>query len=143
MAEYSVWIWLALLVVLIVAEIATVQLTTVWFALGAFASLMLAAFGVDSIVIQVIVFVAVSLISLIATRPLVKKFVNSKAQPTNADRCIGQSVVVTEEINNILATGAVRVNGTEWSARSEKGNIIPENTTVTVLKIDGVKLIVD
>lgn len=143
MAEYSVWIWLALLIVLIITEIATVQLTTVWFALGAFVSLILAAFGVDSIIIQVIVFVAVSLISLIATRPLVKKYVNAKAQPTNADRCIGQTAVVTEEINNLLSTGAVKVNGTQWTARSEKGNIIPENETVTVIKIDGVKLIVD
>ena len=143
MAEYSVWIWLALLIVLIITEIATVQLTTVWFALGAFVSLILAAFGVDSIIIQVIVFVAVSLISLIATRPLVKKYVNAKAQPTNADRCIGQKAVVTEEINNLLSTGAVKVNGTRWTARSEKGNIIQENETVTVIKIDGVKLIVD
>ncbi|MBQ3538059.1 MAG: NfeD family protein [Clostridia bacterium] len=143
MAEYSVWIWLALLIVLIITEIATVQLTTVWFALGAFVSLILAAFGVDSIIIQVIVFVAVSLISLIATRPLVKKYVNAKTQPTNADRCIGQTAVVTEEINNLLSTGAVKVNGTQWTARSEKGNIIPENETVTVIKIDGVKLIVD
>ena len=143
MAEYSVWIWLALLIVLIITEIATVQLTTVWFALGAFVSLILAAFGVDSIIIQVIVFVAVSLISLIATRPLVKKYVNAKAQPTNADRCIGQKAVVTEEINNLLSTGAVKINGTLWTARSEKGNIIPENETVTVIKIDGVKLIVD
>lgn len=143
MAEYSVWVWLALLIVLIITEVATVQLTTVWFALGAFVSLILAAFGVDSIIIQVIVFVAVSLISLIATRPLVKKYVNSKAQPTNADRCIGQNAVVTEEINNLLATGTVKINGTQWTARSQKGNIIPKNETVTVIKIDGVKLIVD
>ena len=143
MGEYIVWIWLALLVMLIIAEAATVQLTTIWFAGGALVSLLLAAFGVDNIIIQIIAFLAVSLISLIATRPLVKKYVNKKSQPTNADRCIGEKAVVTQEINNLLATGTVKVNGVEWTARSESGEVIPTNSTVTVFRIDGVKLIVD
>lgn len=143
MAEYAVWIWLGLLIVLVIIEVATVQLTTIWFALGALVSLLLALFGVDNTVIQLIVFVAVSLISLIATRPLVKKHINNKSQPTNADRCIGMSAIVTEEINNIQCSGAVKVNGTEWTARSESDRIISVNSTVTIIRIDGVKLIVD
>ena len=143
MVEYMVWIWLALLAVLIIAEIATVQLTTIWFAGGALAAMLLAAFGVKSILIQVVVFLAVSVILLIATRPLVKKYINKKSQPTNADRCIGEKAVVTAEINNLLGQGAVKVNGIEWTARSETDRIIPADTTVTVKQIDGVKLIVD
>lgn len=143
MGENMVWIWLALLVMLILAEAATVQLTTIWFAGGALVSLLLAAFGVDNILIQIIAFLAVSIISLIATRPLVKKYVSKKTQPTNADRCIGENAVVTQEINNLEATGMVKVNGIEWTARSASGALIKENSTVTVKQIDGVKLIVE
>lgn len=142
MGEYMVWVWLALLVLFIITEVATVQLTTVWFAGGALIAMLLAAFGVKSITLQVIVFLAVSVILLIATRPLVKKHINKKSQPTNADRNIGQQAVVTEEINNLEGRGAAKINGTEWTARSENGDIIPAGTTVTVTKIDGVKLIV-
>lgn len=142
MGEYMVWVWLALLVLFIITEIATVQLTTVWFAGGALVSMLLAAFGVKSITVQIIVFLAVSIILLIATRPLVKRHINKKSQPTNADRSIGQAAVVTEEINNLLGKGAAKINGVEWTARSENGDIIPAGSTVTVTKIDGVKLIV-
>ncbi len=143
MSEYMVWIWLALSGILILAEVATVQLTTIWFAGGSLVAMLLAAFGVKSILVQIIAFIAVSVILLIATRPLVKKYINNRSQPTNADRCIGQTAVVTEEINNLLGQGAVKVNGIEWTARSESGTVIPQDSTVTVKHIDGVKLIVD
>lgn len=143
MGEYMVWIWLALLGILILTEIATVQLTTIWFAGGALVSMLLAAFGVKSILIQIIAFLAVSVILLVATRPVVKKYINKNSQPTNADRCIGEKAVVTQEINNLLGKGTVKVNGVEWSARSESDSEIPVQTTVTVKRIDGVKLIVD
>ncbi len=143
MSEYMVWIWLTLLVLFVLIEIFTVQLTTVWLAGGALTALILAAFGVDNIIIQVVVFLAVSLILLVATRPLVKKFINSRSQPTNADRCIGEKAVVTEDIDNINAKGAVRINGIEWTARSKSGEYISKGTAVTVKKIDGVKLIVE
>ncbi len=142
MGEYMVWVWLALLVLFIITEVATVQLTTVWFAGGALISLLLAAFGVKNIVIQIAVFLAVSIVLLIATRPLVKKYINKKSQPTNADRCIGSQAIVTEEINNLLGKGTAKVNGVEWTARSENGEILEAGSTVTVTKIDGVKLIV-
>ena len=138
MGEYMVWVWLALLVLFIITEIATVQLTTVWFAGGALIAMLLAAFGVKSITLQVIVFLTVSIILLIATRPLVKKHINKKSQPTNADRNLGQKAVVTEEINNLLGKGAAKIAGTEWTARSLTDNIIPVGTAVTVILIDGV-----
>lgn len=142
MGEYMVWVWLALLVLFIITEVATVQLTTIWFAGGALISMLLAAFGVKSIVIQVIAFLIVSIILLFVTRPVVKKYINKKSQPTNADRCIGEKAVVTEEINNLLGKGAAKINGVEWTARSEKDENIEIGTTVTVVRIDGVKLIV-
>ena len=142
MGEYMVWVWLALLVLFIITEVATVQLTTIWFAGGALVSMLLAAFGVKSILIQIIAFLFVSIILLLATRPLVKKYINKKSQPTNADRCIGEKAVVTEEINNLLGKGAAKINGVEWTARSENDENIKIGTTVTVVRIDGVKLIV-
>lgn len=143
MGNPAIWVWLGIFILLVIIELITVQLTTIWFAVGALASLILAAFGVDNIFIQVIVFLLVSTISLIATRPLVKKFINRKAVPTNSDRCIGKKAVVTEEINNVMATGAVRINGVEWTARSEKDIIIPVDTKVTIKRIDGVKVYVE
>lgn len=142
MGEYMVWVWLALLVLFIITEVATVQLTTIWFAGGALVSMLLAVFGVKSLVIQIAAFLIVSIILLIVTRPLVKKYINKKSQPTNADRCIGEKAVVTEEINNLLGKGAAKINGVEWTARSENDENIEIGTTVTVVRIDGVKLIV-
>lgn len=143
MGEYMVWVWLALLVLFIITEVATVQLTTIWFAGGALTAMLLAAFGMDNIAIQTIVFFAVSIILLFVTRPLVKKHITTKAQPTNADRCIGQPAVVTEEINNLIGKGTAKVGSTEWTARSLSGEIIPKDTVVTVARIEGVKLIVE
>lgn len=136
------YIWLALAIVFAITEVVTVGLTTIWFSLGALVSLLLVICGVDNITVQVVVFVLVSLLSLIATRPLVKKYINKKAQPTNADRCIEKEAFVTEEINNILSKGAVKVNGVEWSARSEDDSVIEIGEKVKIKSIDGVKVIV-
>lgn len=143
MGEYMVWIWLAVLGILILTEIVTVQLTTIWFVGGALVAMLLAAFGVKSILVQLVVFLAVSVILLIATRPIVKKHINRKSQPTNADRCIGEKAIVSQEINNLTGKGSAKINGIEWTARSESDKIIPVGTIVTVVRIDGVKLIVN
>lgn len=135
-------LWLILLVAFAAVEVATAQLTTIWFAVGALTALLLSAFGVESVPIQIIVFVLVSLLSLIATRPLVKKLSSKKKQPTNADRVIGEQAVVTGEIDNMNSTGEVKINGALWSARSRSGEKISEGEIVTVEAIDGVKLIV-
>ena len=136
-------VWLGLLVLFLAVEFATAQLTTVWFAAGALVSLLLAAFGVDNLAIQIIVFTLVSLVSLILTRPLVKKWTRTKTQPTNADMVIGEEAVVTETISNTEGKGLAKVNGAVWSARSADDRIIPAGATVTVRAIEGVKLIVE
>lgn len=137
-----VWIWIALLAAFVIVEAATAQLLTIWFAAGSLAALI-TTFITDSILVQVIVFVVVSAIALAITRPLVKKMTKNQKQPTNADMYIGKEAIVTEDINNIDATGLVKVGGTVWTARTEVDNYtIPEGSHVTVIKIEGVKLIV-
>ena len=140
--EYAMLIfWIALLVVLVIIEAVTAQLVTIWFAAGA-----AAAIGAELLNappwLQWLLFITVSIVTLIATRPLVRKATKQKIQPTNADRCIGQTAVVTEEIDNIAGKGQVHVNGVTWTARSSDGSVIEKEQKVTVEKIEGVKLIV-
>ena len=87
-------------------------------------------------------FVAVSVVALMATKPLVKKYLRPRIQATNADRCVGRTGVVLEDIDNLAATGQVRVCGSVWSARSTDGAPIAAGTTVVVDRIEGVKLMV-
>lgn len=136
------FVWLGIAVVFGIIELATVQLTTVWFAAGAVVAMILAVCGVDNLMIQILVFVAVSVIALIATRPLVKKLTGKRKQPTNADRSIGKTVIVTSEINNENGEGIVTLSGVTWSARSEDGSVIPAGEKAVVKSIEGVKLIV-
>ncbi|MBQ3045893.1 MAG: NfeD family protein [Clostridia bacterium] len=133
--------WVVLLILLIVVEAVTAQMVTIWFAAGAAGAIVAELLGAQ-VWLQWIVFIAVSAVALVATRPLVRKLTKTRVQPTNADRCIGQTAVVTEEIDNIAAKGQVNVNGIIWSARSSDGSVIQKDAKVTVEKIDGVKLIV-
>lgn len=133
--------WSVLLVILVVVEAVTAQMVTIWFAAGAAAALIAERLGAQ-IWLQWVVFIAVSAIALTATRPLVKKLTKAKVQPTNADRCIGQIAIVTEDIDNIEGKGQVHVNGITWTARSSDGTVFKKDERVTVEKIDGVKLIV-
>ena len=141
MEKYMLTFWIVMLIAFVIIEASTAQLLTIWFAVGALAALISQMLGAD-VWLQWLIFVAVSAVVVAATRPLVKKYARPKIQPTNADRCIGQTAVVTEDIDNISGKGAAKVNGIEWSARSETGEIIKAGETVTVVKIDGVKLIV-
>lgn len=137
-----VLVWIGALIAFIVIEALTVQMLTVWFALGSLAALI-ATLCSASVPVQIAVFAAVSLIALIVTRPFVKKFTGLKYSPTNADRYIGEKAIVTQTIDNIHETGCVKVKGTMWTARSADNSIIGEGETVTVEKIEGVKLIVE
>lgn len=134
-------IWIVLLVLFLILEAATVQLVSAWFALGALCALLANLCGVG-VVWQVVLFLVVSAICLIATRPLAKKMTATKIQKTNADRCIGAEAVVLEEINNLKSTGLVKAMGNTWTARSEDGSVIPKDAVVIVRKMEGVKLIV-
>ena len=135
-------VWLALMVLLLIIEAATAGLTCIWFALGALAALIAALFGAQ-IWLQALWFLAASLLSLWLTRPLALKYLNSRKVATNADRVVGAEGVVTEAIDNIAGTGAVKLDGKEWTARSESGMGISKDAIVIVKRIEGVKLIVD
>lgn len=135
-------LWLAAMVVLLIIEGAVPGLVSIWFALGALAAL-LAAILHAPVWLQVTWFVVVSVVSLILTRPLARKYVNSKTQPTNADMLIGSDCVVREKIDNLRGTGAVLAQGKEWTARMENGEASAEaGEIVQVVRIEGVKLIV-
>ena len=142
MEQYMLAFWIVALIAFVVIEALTAQLLTIWFAVGSVAALFAEMLGAR-VWLQWTVFVAVSAVVLIATRPFVKKLTKQKLQPTNADRCIGEIAVVTEKIDNIAGKGAVKVNGIEWSARTQSGETVESGNTVRVIKIDGVKLIVE
>ena len=134
--------WLILMILLLIVEAAAPGLVSVWFAAGAFAAMIAAAFKLE-IWLQIVVFVCVSVLSLILTKPLVKKFVNGKIQPTNADRIIGRECIVKETIDNLAGTGTILVEGVVWTARSANETVaIPGGARVIVDRIDGVKAIV-
>lgn len=135
------WIWIGLIVVTAAVEAATVQLVTVWFAVGGVAGLIAYAAGLE-IWLQILIFAIVSAVALAVTRPLVKKFTNGRRMPTNADRFIGEKAVVTEKIENDLSKGAVKIGGLEWTARSVDSETAEVGEQVTVEAIEGAKLIV-
>ena len=133
--------WLAVFVLLIVFELATMGLTTIWFAGGAVAGFIASMLGAN-VVIQAVVFFVVSIVLLIFTRPFAVRYINSNKTKTNIDGLIGQEALVLEEINNIRETGCARLEGKEWTARSVDDTVIPADTVVIVERIEGVKLIV-
>ncbi len=137
-----VYVWLGILIAAVVVEVCTAQMVSVWFAIGALASFFVALAGVEQLWIQIVVFVVVSAIAVIVTRPLIKKIVNKKAQPTNADMVIGKTGVVTETIDNLAPSGLVKVNGAVWTARSADDSVITTDERVVIKEISGVKLLV-
>lgn len=137
-----VLIWLGLTLLFAALEAATVGLTCVWFAAGSLAALIAALLG-GPLWLQLGLFIVVSVLCLLAVRPLAKKYLNSRVQPTNADRVIGREARVTEDIDNLNSGGAVSVDGKVWTARSETDAPIPAGSLVRVLRIEGVKLFVE
>ncbi|MCR5694246.1 MAG: NfeD family protein [Clostridia bacterium] len=134
-------IWAVVFAVMLIVEVATSGLVSVWFCAGSLVALVLAIFDVP-VLWQCVAFTAVSIIALILTRPLAKKFLKKKKTPTNSDRIIGKRGLVCETINNLSGTGSIKVEGLVWSARNVVGTVIPEGTYVTVESIEGVKAVV-
>ena len=134
--------WAAFSVVLLIAEGLTVGLYFIWFAFGAFAAMIVAWLGAE-LWMQIGWFLLLSIFILLIARPLIRRNINAKSQPTNADRVIGMPCIVTEQVNNIKATGAVTVDGKIWTARSADGSVIEPGSTVVAQEIEGVKLIVE
>ena len=138
----NAYFWLAAAALFGLLEAATVSLVSVWFVGGALAALLASSLGA-SLGIQIVAFVIVSGGLLLGLRPFATKYAAPKKHRLNADRVLGEQAVVTEEIRNLDAQGAVRVLGTEWSARSESGERIPEGTVVKILRMEGVKVFVE
>ena len=138
-----VFVWLVAVIVFLAVEISTVTLTSIWFAAGALAAMLVAMFN-EYLSAQVIAFVRVAIGLLYATKPWARKFIDTKKVNTNADRAIGEEVRVVERVSNLDQTGRAFVHGMEWTVRTEDDNIVIEQgELVRVLRIAGVKLIVE
>ena len=132
-------IWVAVIVIAAILEGMSAQLISIWFVGGGIAGMIAQLCGAP-VWLQVLIAAVVTLVLLLATRPLVKKFLQNKE--TNADRVVGQTAVVTEDIDNLAAHGRVEVLGNDWAARSTENVRIQKGTKVQVVRIEGVKLIV-
>ncbi len=135
------WVWLGLTVVLLVFEICTTSLTSIWFAAGSLTAFILTLFDLP-LWVQIVAFVVMSVLLLIFTRPLVEKVLKVGKAKTNIDELIGKRAKVLVEIDNMKGVGYVVVDGKEWTARSDSDKVIPEDAMVEILEISGVKLIV-
>jgi len=136
-------VWLIILIILIVIEIITLGLSTIWFAGGALVAFIAAAAGADFLV-QIILFLVVSIVLLLFTRPVAVKYLNKDRINTNVDSLIGKQAVVLEDIRNLQGTGKVLLNGIEWTARTAvDGEEINKDSIVDIVRVDGVKLIVE
>lgn len=134
--------WLVLLIVCLVVEALTMGLATIWFAGGALVALLVSAIHAP-IWLQVVLFLAVSLLLLFYTRPIAKKFFNRNVTKTNVDSVIGKNAIVVEAIDNLQGKGRVALAGQEWTARSvEENGKIAEGAIVEVEAVSGVKLMV-
>ena len=134
--------WLITTLVMLLIEGATAGLVIIWFAIGSLAALICALLG-GAIWLQVLLFAMVSGAALVATRPLVRKYVNARYIRTNADSLIGQTAVVKDAVSNNDGKGLCSCKGKIWSARSKDGAPIEPGVTVKICAIEGVKLIVE
>ena len=135
--------WLVAMVALIVIELATLGLTTIWFACGALAAVIAAALDAP-LLLQILMFVVVSFAVLLAVRPIAVKYFNKDRTRTNIESMIGRQAIVVSEIDNMQGIGQVTVNGMEWSARSTINELkIAVGHVVVIRAVDGVKLIVE
>ena len=135
-------VWLGLVIFFGVAEGVTVGLTSIWFSVGALVALLV-SLVCPNVWIQAGLFVLVSLASLLLVRPLAKRHFRPKDHtPTNVDSLLGHEGVVMETIDNLAGTGQVKIAGQAWTARSVSGAVIPKGTTVTAMRIEGVRLFV-
>ncbi len=142
--DYMVWIWLSAAVALFILEMCTTDLVSIWLSIGALlTTVIVAIFPKIPIPWQIFMFIVFSAIMLLLTRKFVKKFLaRTKEQATNLELYYDKTAIVVEEINNVNATGAVKINGLVWTARSENNEIIEKDAVVIFKKIDGNKAIV-
>ncbi|MCI8292247.1 MAG: NfeD family protein [Hespellia sp.] len=135
--------WLILFVMLVVIEIVTLGLTTIWFAAGCLVAFVLSLFHI-SLPVQIFVFLTVSVLLFILTRPVAIRYFNKDRARTNVESVIGRSAVVLETIDNVHAKGRVELDGMEWSARSSLDTeTYQKDEVVRITDVQGVKLIVE
>lgn len=140
--NWEAGIWFLLMVGFMIVEAACpFHLVSIWFAGGAFVTMIASLFGAG-MGLQIGLFVVVSVVLLAALRPFLKKFITPKLVKTNVDAVIGSEGYVTDAIDNLAATGRVKLGGMEWTARSSGGEVIPTGALVKVEKIEGVKVFV-
>ena len=136
--------WLLLFIILLVIEVLTLGLTTIWFAGGALAAFVVSLILGNMLEVEVAVFIVVSVILLLFTRPWAMRYLNRRTVRTNADSLIGTTVRATQPVDNILEKGAAQAAGKEWTARSkEDGVTFEEGELAVVSEIRGVKLILE
>lgn len=136
------WItWLVLAGIFFIAEMLTAGFLIFWLGVGAILAMLL-SFITDNLFVQIAVFVVTSIVLIVATKPIVKKFVDKKTIVTNSYSLIGQKAIVIEDINSIESKGKVKINGEVWSAKTSDENIIEKGTEVEITEITGVKLVV-
>ena len=133
--------WLIAMVVFLMAEAGTVAMVSLWFAVGSLAALIVSLCA-GPVWLQIVVFFVVSAVLLALLRPLAKKYLTPKLTRTNADSVIGEEGYVTRDIDNVNASGTVRLGAMEWTARSSDGSVIPAGTRIRADRIEGVKVFV-
>ena len=139
--DVMTFVWIGAIVVFGVAEAATAGLVSIWFVGGAAAAMLAAVFN-GPLWLQFVLFIAVSVALLAATRPLARKMLGGAITPTNADRVLRHTARVTETVDNGRPSGAVYIDGKTWTARSEDGTVIAKDKLVKVVRMEGVKLFV-
>ncbi|HCX61878.1 MULTISPECIES: NfeD family protein [Sedimentibacter] len=139
--DFIGWAWLIIIAVCVIIEAATLGLATIWFAIGALVAWLIYLTGVN-LHVQIMVFLFVSIITLVLTRPIAVEKLKIGKSRTNADSLIGEQVKVIETINNINNEGTVKARGQIWSAKSTNDEIIEKDELVVVVEIKGVKLLV-
>lgn len=138
----SLYLWVAVIIIGVAIEAFTLNLSAIWFAVGAVVALVAASIGLD-LSAQLIIFVLFSAVLLLLVRPFCRRFLRTQTEPTNADRIIGEPAIVTEQIDNMQEVGEIRIFGQVWTARSADDSIIPKGVAVKVVAIRGVKAVVE
>lgn len=135
-------IWVIAMVVFGVLEAVTVSTVAVWFVGGALAAFVAQLLGA-TFWLQLVLFFVVSIVLLLSLFPLARKLAKGKKVPTNLDMLIGKEALLTEEANTLQGTGALKIDGKEWSVRSVSEETLPKGCRVRIAKIEGVRLLVE
>ena len=135
------FLWFALLIIFVVAEVVTVNMVSAWFAVGSLASLITALLG-GKLWLQVVIFLVVSAAALALLRPIARKYFTPKITRTNVDAMAGKTCLCVTAIDNLAGAGQVKIGDVEWTARSTTGEAIPAGTEVKIDRVEGVKVYV-